>query len=117
MGSISKAITAPNDPVNVYYSWVTESLAKGKFLMLMFKFTDSNGNLATDTVDYAITLNAASSAIQKAGSTHNGEAMQIINEDSLKINPPNYNMLINVERFNGNNVNEHAQPISINVPS
>jgi hypothetical protein len=118
--SIRKEITVPNGSVNVYYSWTVENFEKGKFLILMLKFTASSGEMPTDKVNYVVTIkNGSGPMIQKGGTTFNGEDMQIIDENSLhngiENNAPNYDMSMNIIRFNDNPISEQVLPIRLSI--
>jgi hypothetical protein len=119
--SITKAISVPTGSVTLHYLWHSENLAKGKFLILMLKFTDSSGQVPTDKVNYVVTIkNGQEPMIQKYGTTFNGEDMQVIDDNSFqddieKNNIANYDTSIAVDRFNDNAIDEQIRPVSISI--
>jgi hypothetical protein len=101
------AFSVPNGPINVYYSWTVENLAKGKFLIFMLKFVDSSSQqLATNKIDYLFTIkNGLHPIFLQGGTTFNGADMQIIDENTLQKDLENnlsnyYPMPANVNTFN-----------------
>jgi hypothetical protein len=120
---ISKGTTASNSPISIYYSWFPQQpIVKEKYSILMLKFTNNTGELATKRIDYNIIIkNGTNSEFQKNGSTSSGVGLQFIGEGTFTkgsiSKPADYYMWINVSRFNDKIINEHTQPLKVTVTS
>jgi hypothetical protein len=83
----------------------------------MLKFTDKLGKLATNRVDYKALLRKGTNLIlQKIGITFNGADMKLIDTNSFRNGSVDgvgteYNMQINIMRFNGETINQYTKPI------